>query len=113
ACFPGKIEHGTINWAYVDPAGTQHPFGVSYYYGICNTASNLKGYATDASGFYIDITNISTPIVKFPDGTKDVFPPSTTGPPILTDPNGNQLSSASPTGETDWYDTLGQIALKV
>jgi hypothetical protein len=97
--------------------------------GCANIASKLTGYATDASGFFADISrstigSTNGTIVLGPDGTKFSFVSSstldssgnlTTQNPTLTDPNGNQITSTtfSSLNETDWTDSLGQTVLKI
>ena len=122
---------GTQNYVFTDPLGTPHPFPVQQFSSNnCGFNSIWTGYATDASGYFMDITG-TAPIVRGPDGTKydfsTVFNLDANGNaisqrnPIITDPNGNQITSitydqntsTAPAGETDWIDTLGQVALKI
>jgi RHS repeat-associated protein len=106
------------NYVYIDPGGTPHPLPISYSEGSCNLNQNWTGYATDASGYFADISAPGhlNPIIRGPDGTKLNYTSVSTNPNLmLTDPNGNQLVSTvnTSTGETDWIDTLGQTVLKI
>jgi hypothetical protein len=96
-------------YVYIDGAGTQHPFSVSYstiYHDDCasdvgTSWGTSTGYASDGSGYYIDITNINSPqIWSAGSGKVDV----TNG--ILTDRNGNTSGaggdSAGHTFTIDW-----------
>jgi RHS repeat-associated protein len=106
--FPGMT---ITKYGFTDSAGTQHPFSVqTATSNNCGFVNILSGYATDASGYFMDIS--STPaIVRTPDGTKLTFP--STGS-IITDVNGNQiLRSTDPSGNLSWSDTLGQTVLKI
>jgi RHS repeat-associated protein len=118
---PGMTE--TTNYAFVDPAGTPHPFSVSTYgFNSCGFTNISSGYATDASGYFINISTAPT-IVRGPDGTTYSLNTGASQPgglsiiqdPTIMDPDGNQISPIvnSSTGETDWTDTLGQTALKI
>lgn len=116
------------NYIFTDVAGTAHAFNVARYFGQCSIGSLKTGYATDGSGYYIDIGSSTTDpgsyTVRGPDGTKFTFNgPATVDAngvsiitkPIVADPNGNSLSATTnvSTGEIDWIDTLGQTALKI
>jgi RHS repeat-associated protein len=102
------------NYAFTDQAGTTHAFTVT----PCQT-----GFATDASGYNIDLSKAEGPIVRGPDGTKYLFGGgggviggvTYSQGSALTDANGNRITSTvnSQTNETDWTDTLGQTVLKV
>lgn len=122
---PGTPDTLWTNYVFTDAAGTSHPFLVAHYSGPCAITSTDQAHATDASGHYIDISNLTLagPTVRAPDGTKLVFSGSGTTingvtflqKPTFTDPNGNLITGTtnSQTGETDWVDTLGQTALKI
>jgi YD repeat-containing protein len=119
----------TFHYTYTDSMGTSHPFPVeSSFPAISCTGSILTGYATDASGYYMDL---SRGVVISPDGIEYNLKPvnnldangniiSITNGHIV-DPNGNQITSTTQIsdtppitiGETDWTDTLGQTVLKV
>ncbi len=101
------------NYAYVDPAGTSHSFPSIIWTEVdeCDLTSTSygtrTGYATDGSGDYIDITAPDDPMVRRANGF-------TVRSNSLTDTNGNYITSSTVgSNETDWTDTLGQIALKV
>jgi RHS repeat-associated protein len=125
-----------VSWIFTDPGGTDHAFPVARYFGCGAPANVLTGYALDASGYFMDISGStggasSGVIVRAPDGTKIDFTTTNTVDangnlitqnPTITDPNGNQITSKSCApgngpnpcvAETDWTDTLGQIALKI
>ncbi|MGB8786037.1 MAG: RHS repeat-associated core domain-containing protein [Candidatus Acidiferrales bacterium] len=99
------------DYVYLDPVGTSHPFSVTPgHSGTCSVPAELTGYATDGSGFYMNITGGATnPVVYTPSGMKiQDF--------TATDSNGNQLSGITNLNnfnEFDWTDTLGQLAVKV
>lgn len=119
-CFPLTTEYG--NYVYTDSMGTSHPFQVGTGIGGTQSCdgSTPTGNATDASGYYIDISNLSAPFVRTADGTKISFngPVGSGGGTLkattMIDANGNQITSTtnSQTLETDWVDTLGQTVLK-
>jgi RHS repeat-associated protein len=97
---------------YVEPNGTMHPFNVKHQVisSPCTGAGTygpFTGYATDNSGFFIDITTPTSPKVYSPSGTQ-----ITTG--ILKDSNGNYISdTVVNSSETDWTDSVGRTALKI
>ncbi len=106
------------NYRFVDPRGTPHSFNLVVDYDPlptrdpdCPGAPQPTGaYATDASGYYLQIPSQGPAYPK-------VYRPTgigleQSGP--LKDTNGNYISSSSPvSGETDWTDTRGVVALKV
>ncbi len=107
-CGVGSREDFYTNYVYTDPNGTTHPFNLFIITTSTCAGGARTGYATDASGFWIDATVTTAPIVYGPDGTKRVSPT-----PALYDPNGNSITMSSPgAGELDYTDTTGQIALK-
>jgi hypothetical protein len=131
-CFQIPSLTGTTNFVFVDPSGTSHPFNVQRFpSNPCGANNVLTGYAKDGSGYFIDITGQT--IVRAPDGTRFNMTKTnnfdanqnlvSTTNPIITDPNGNSISSTTyyqnsgtpnvTIGETDWTDTLGQIALRI
>ncbi len=109
--FPGMILFN--NYTFTDPAGTSHPFPIqTATSNNCGFGNVRSGYATDASGYFMDISSNPT-IVRAPDGTKFAITSGSQNP-VVTDVNGNQvLSSVDPNGGTDWSDTLGQTVLKI
>jgi RHS repeat-associated protein len=131
-CFQMPSLTGTANFVFIDPSGTSHPFNVQTFpSNPCGANKVLTGYATDGSGYFIDISGPT--IVRAPDGTRYNMTKTnnfdanqnlvSTTNPIITDPNGNSISSTTyyqnsgtpnfTIGETDWTDTLGQIALRI
>src|SRR6266478_4947825 len=106
-CYLGTREDIYSNYSYTESNGTVHPFGIYVTVGAnCNSGSRT-GYATDASGFWIDATNLTQPIVYSPSGAKI----TTDG--TIKDANGNYISTSIPvSGEMDLTDTTGQVILK-
>jgi RHS repeat-associated protein len=108
-CGVGTKEFFYTNYSYTEPNGTVHPFNLFI---IVNSQCNggaRTGYATDASGYFIDATVPNSPVVYGPDGMVK----NAVGTPTLTDPNGNYMNETSPGGgETDVTDTTGQVVLK-
>ncbi|MCI0718345.1 MAG: hypothetical protein L0338_05145, partial [Acidobacteria bacterium] len=97
------------NYVYYDAAGTSHPFSVSRTYSECydTWSGTATGFATNGSGYYIDITITTNPLVRSTAGTSVRIG-------SLTDTNGNYISKiVVSSSETHWKDTLGRIALKV
>jgi RHS repeat-associated protein len=104
-----EIPYYSTTWSgytYTDPSGTVHPFNATYTLnaGACGGGSSgsQSGYATDASGYYL---NNGTAVIA-PSGV------SYTNAGV-TDTNGNFISSAINSNETDWTDSAGRLALKV
>lgn len=131
-CFQMPSLTGTTNFVFIDPSGTSHPFTVQKFpSNPCGANTVLTGYATDGSGYFIDISGPT--IVRAPDGTRYNMTKTnnfdsnsnlvSTTNPTITDPNGNSISSTTyyensgtpnfTVGETDWTDTLGQIVLRI
>ncbi len=107
------------NFKYVDTLGTSHPFSsVTWIYDSCTDTSSgtWTGYADDNSGFYIDLTSNS----DYP-AHKVTHPSGTTITGIVTDPNGNSITSSLSTSGTcpgstcvktnTLTDTLGNAGL--
>jgi RHS repeat-associated protein len=114
SCTTGNIQYWN-NYTYADPSGTLHSFPtIEKELSTCGPSlSNLKGYAGDGSGYYMDATNYTEPTVYSPSGTK-VVNGTGTYPWSLTDANGNFIIGPLGSGtEHDWIDTLGQTAFKV
>ncbi len=97
------------NYAYTDMAGTRHAFSVSWTSNACtgSESGTSTGYATDLSGFYIDITNPDSPLVTSPLGFN--YPYGETA----TDTNGNYVSKTVVGNVTTWKDTAGHETLKM
>ncbi len=98
------------NYAYTDFEGTRHGFSVSAVDNACNGSftGTFTGFATDGSGYHIDINNPDSPYVQGANGL--AFPFGET----VTDTNGNYITKIVVSGnETHWKDTAGRIALKV
>ncbi|MCI0724287.1 MAG: hypothetical protein L0338_35790 [Acidobacteria bacterium] len=126
-CFPpnepsywgDKITVTYNSYAYTDPAGTPHPFGVSWQQvTICDgnpgtPTGTFTGTATDGSGFYININAPASPFVRSSSGIR-IDHTSGSATNKLTDTNGNYISKITVSGtETHWKDTLGRITLKI
>src|SRR5215467_4002433 len=101
------------NYQYVDPLGTIHSFNISQTETVNNCAGTdiftgtYTGYATDLSALYANITSgPTTPTVTTKSGV--ILTNST-----MTDTNGNYISSSTQSGETDWTDSAGRMALKI
>jgi RHS repeat-associated protein len=99
-------------YSYVEPNGTAHSFPVQwnhvpqpcYPYGDSGTKI---GYASDGSGFYLDASTGTAPVVYTPSGSK-----ITTS--SMIDTNGNTLSSTYVSStETDWSDSVGRTGLRI
>src|SRR6266404_2077967 len=55
------------SYSYTDPAGTKHNF-LGVFTNVC--VSYPTGYASDGSGYYIDINSPDSPLVRSPAGIK-------------------------------------------
>ena len=96
------------NYSFTDASGTVHNFNVDFYQTATACLFNTgpkTGYATDGSGYYLDATSGSSPIVKSPSGDKIIG--------TRTDSNGNSVSAVLVGSETDLTDTTGRITLKI
>jgi hypothetical protein len=101
------------NYVYVDPYGTQHTFNIYQQETVNNCTGSdtfqgtYTGYANDLSGLFASIAvDPTNPVVTTKSG---IAITNTT----QTDTNGNYISSSSPSGETDWTDSAGRLALKI
>ena len=106
-------------FVYNDPFGVQHPF----FGDTQNTSSqppqcdppasqpNFSAIASDGSGYQLSVTNYHISVLNSPTG-KLISPPSTNqySSGVVTDTNGNQISS---NGSGTFTDTLGTTALTV
>ncbi len=104
------------NYKYVEPNGTIHPFNLGATTASpCSVAGGGTGYATDNSGYLMDITTPAAPIVWSPSGTKIAYTGTLTDPNgVLIDPNGNFFSEVVVSStETDWKDSVSRTALKI
>lgn len=111
-----NADHVYSNYAYRDGSGTSHGFSVIVHdrwacdWGYSGT---YTGYATDHSGYYIDVTppnGIENPTVYSPSGLKMV------GSGIInqvTDPNGNYITRSVASNVTTWTDTLNRAAITI
>src|SRR5437879_216332 len=99
------------NYVYIDQLGTSHSFPVAFMQDAtdCGYATGPRtGYANDGSGYYLDASWPTVPIVTAPAGIKS---PSST---MATDTNGNSISATVVSqNETDWKDTANHTALRV
>lgn len=96
-------------FAYVDPGGTQHVFPNDVWVDDqCwyTTTGTLTGSAGDASGYYLDTTSPTSPIVTNPGGLKSPLG-------TMIDTNGNYITQTPNGSETDYTDTVGRVAAKV
>jgi len=121
-CRDGGISEDIPTWntyVYIDGAGTKHPFSVSVTdhtggTGICEggVTGTFTGYATDNSGYYIDITdpNEDSPTIYTPSGMKMVGLGDINQ---ITDPNGNYVTRSVASNVTTWYDTLNRAVLTI
>ena len=100
------------NYAYVEPNGTVHSFPTTYVIvpSPCTghgTYISGSQYATDGSGYFINISSPTGPVVFSPSGVKITIT-------SVTDTNGNSISATVVnSSETDWTDSSGRVALKV
>lgn len=107
------------SYTYTDPMGTVHSFPLSYeeQYNECTGddtfSGTFTGYATDGSGYLMNIDSTSGDILSLiaKNGFRITTPQM--GPTRLTDLNGNYISSSTTGSETDWTDSAGRVALKV
>lgn len=93
------------NWSFLDGEGTPHPFStslyISYYYS-CDGVSwygNYTGYATDNSGYYLNIINGTAQ-------SKDGI--TTCCNEAVSDPNGNYIWEGGSSAAPNWTDTTGR-----
>ena len=102
-------------YKYIDAYGTAHPFAVWWQdtYSECTGndtyTGTFTGYAADGSGYYISIGGTTGTVQTLL--SKDGYNLATNGK--IIDPNGNYISASTQSGETDWTDSVGRIALKV
>jgi hypothetical protein len=95
---------------YIDASGTQHRFPVSYdvvVHDDCasdagNSWGTFTGYATDGSGYYIDISDFNYPKIFSPGGGRVGV-----GANSPTDRNGNVMTYGAVTGGYGWIDSTG------
>ena len=97
-----------FGYRITDGNGTIHSFLVDFYLTATQCQFNTgprTGYAVDGSGYYLDASSPSSPIVYSPAGEK------MSG--TRTDTNGNYISGIVVNGsETDYKDTNGRVTLK-
>jgi RHS repeat-associated protein len=99
------------NYAYVDALGTSHPVPAASALYWCGTwASSSAGSASDNSGYYLDPSTLHPSAkVTGPNGQQLIKTTSTAG-----DVNGNFITKTVVSStETDWTDSIGNVALKV
>jgi len=98
-------------WTYTEPNGTAHYFPITTRYNSAGSScltpiTNASAFASDASGFYMSVTNYNNAEVFAPDGTKvdTINLGGFYGP---KNPNGNTYGT---TGSPNYYqtDTLGR-----
>jgi YD repeat-containing protein len=95
-------DYGSYDFVWTGPDGTTHRFPISTYYGDCagSGTSDMSAMASDGSGFRMDVTGYSNPVVLTRDGTQ-VFP-------TLMDANGNSFSSDT---SGNPKDTLNRVPI--
>jgi RHS repeat-associated protein len=96
-----NYNHTYSNYLYYDRAGTWHSFPLNFTDQGCtgNISGTQSGSALDGSGYFMSDGSEGAPTVANPSGI------STDWTGKMTDTNGNFISSAALSGETDWYDT--------
>ena len=100
------------NYEYIEPNGTVHSFPTKYVIvpSPCTghgTYISGSQYATDGSGYFINISSPTAPVVYSPSGLKITSN-------SLTDTNGNSITeTVVNSSETDWTDSSGRVALKI
>jgi YD repeat-containing protein len=101
------------NYQYIDPLGTPHSFNITwtYVYDECTQTETISGggtaSATDGSGYLISVSTSDGSIQSLL--TRGGYEVGGGG---ITDPNGNYISASTQSGETDWTDSVGRVALK-
>jgi len=105
------------NYAYTDAVGTRHTFNsISFRVSALCAQQNFGtyvAYADDATGYYMDASGArhTAPRVTGPGGTQVANGTST-----AVDSNGNYVTKTINSGnssETDWTDSVGNLALKI
>jgi hypothetical protein len=122
-CREGGINYPVYhwdNWVYLDGLGTAHNFNAAITDSSACTGGGISGtftgYATDLSGYYIDLTNDlqnenhDNPTLYSPSGMKMNGIGDITQ---ITDTNGNYITRAVSTNVSTWTDTLNRTALKI
>jgi len=95
-------------YSFVDTKGTSHAFNVTVSPGLCGVPDVETGYATDNSGYYLDATTPTAPVVYDKSGVK------VTNFGTKPNTNGNLESrTVVNSTETDWTDTANHVALKI
>src|SRR5260370_8684768 len=115
-CFPPGgapwffTTHTTYdNYLYTDVLGTVHGFPLSII-DDGNCSGNIIGattaYASDHSGYYMDASSLTSPLVTSPTGLKSPNGTATT-------PNGANVTKIIVSStETDWKDSLQKSTIK-
>lgn len=121
-CRSGGINYPKYTWdqyVYTDGMGTKHSFNVNVIdatsgEGTCagGITGTWTGYATDGSGYYIDITppNEDSPTIYSPSGVKMSGLGDLTQ---VTDTNGNYITKSVASNVTTWYDTTNRAAVTI
>ena len=100
------------DYAYIEPNGTVHSFPAKYVIvpSPCTghgTYISGSQYASDGSGYFINLSSPTAPVVYSPSGLKITSS-------SLTDTNGNSITATVVnSSETDWTDSSGRVALKI
>ncbi|MGH9745216.1 MAG: RHS repeat domain-containing protein [Candidatus Acidiferrales bacterium] len=100
-------------YAYTDVLGTSHGFpSVAFTVDDdCPTQNygTMTGYTGDATGYYLDASSLTSPVVTAPDGRI-----VGNGNGTAIDANGNYITKTIVSStETDWTDSVGNVALKI
>lgn len=100
------------NYTFTDVLGTVHPFpSISIVY-FCGSSwsGTMTGTASDDSGYYLDASTLHPGAkVTMPNGAATVDASHS-----LVDTNGNYISSTVVSStETDWTDSVGNVAAKI
>jgi RHS repeat-associated protein len=98
-------------FSFMDVLGNGHGFPIDFRQSQCpaQNGGTKTGFASDASGIYMDATNPNVITVK----TKNGFLPVNGNGPA-TDINGNFVTKTIISStETDWKDSVGNTLLKI
>ena len=113
-CEPGG-QFYTVTYysgfSFTDVLGTGHGFPINFRQSQCpaQNGGTKTGYASDASGIYMDATNPNNITVKTKNGAIPI-----NGNGSSTDVNGNFVTKTIQSStETDWKDSIGNTALKI
>jgi|GEM_PF-2345810 len=126
-CFPDDLtrqwEYRYYNFTYQETNGTVHVFPLDFrlpesptQYPECSDGNPQSGYATDASGYYVEAPGLGGPSPVNAVHPK-AYAPSGAGVDfagVMYGTNGNYATNTVVNAnETDWNDSSGRLALKV